>query len=72
MICAFWKWTTIHHNPISVLGAGKSKTIEAMSCWAEKILTKVGDHPLKPRVLIVAATGKAAANVGKQIHIIVE
>ena len=52
----------VHHL---VLGAGKSKLIEAMSCWAEKILTKVGDHPLKPRVLIVAATGKAAANVGK-------
>ena len=47
------------------IGSGKSKTIEAMSCWAEKILTKAGDHPEKPRVLIMAPSGKAAANVGK-------
>ena len=49
------------------LGVGKSKTIEAMSCWAEKILTKVGDNPNKPRVIIAAATGKAASIVSKLI-----
>ena len=50
----------------AIMGTGKSKTIEAMSCWGEKILTKAGDHPEKPRVLIMAPSGKAAANVGKQ------
>ena len=64
--CLFLKKNLhFHDNDIPISGTGKSKTIEAMSCWAEKILTKAGDHPLKPRVLIVAATGKAAANVGK-------
>ena len=53
-------------NYLHLLGTGKSKTIEAMSCWGEKILTKAGDHPEKPRVLIMAPSGKAAANVGKQ------
>ena len=37
-----------------------------MSCWVEKNLSKAGNHPNRPRVLIVAATGKAASIVGKK------
>ena len=37
-----------------------------MSCWVEKNLSKAADHPNRPRVLIVAATGKAASIVGKK------
>ena len=40
-------------------------TIRVMSIWAEKILLKEGDHPHKPRVLLMAFSGKAAANIGK-------
>ena len=36
-----------------------------MAQWAEKILIKVEDDPLKPRVLLLAATGKAASLIGK-------
>ena len=50
-------------------GVGKSKLIEVMSCWIEKTLCKAGNHPGKPRVLIMAATGKAASIVnGVTIH----
>ena len=53
---------------LSLSGVGKSKLIEAMSCWAEKIFTKSGDNPNNPRVIIAAATGKAASIVGKFIY----
>ena len=39
-----------------------------MSCWAETIFTKSGDNPNNPRVIIAAATGKAASIVGKIIY----
>ena len=35
--------------------------------WAEKILRKEGDDPHKPRVLLMAFTGKAASLIGKLI-----
>ena len=50
-----------------LLGVGKSKTIESMALWAEKILLKVEDDPLKPKVLLLAYTGKAASLIGKII-----
>ena len=65
---------TLQTKPLLMLihggaGVGKSKIIEVMSCWVEKILCKAGDHPGKPRVLIMAATGKAASIVnGVTIH----
>ena len=41
-----------------------------MAQWAEKILIKVEDDPLMPRVLLLAATGKAASLIGKNLKII--
>ena len=46
-------------------GTGKSTVIRAMSLWSESILLKQGDHPHKPRVLLLAPTGKAASLIGK-------
>ena len=48
-----------------LLGVGKSFIIYICSLWAERILLKVGDNPLKVRVLKVAMTGKAASIIGK-------
>ena len=45
-------------------GVGKSKTINAMAQWAERILLKQGHHEDKPRVLLCAFTGKAASLIG--------
>ena len=36
-----------------------------MAKWAENILVKADDEPLKPRVLLMAFTGKAASLIGK-------
>ena len=36
-----------------------------MAKWAENILVKADDEPLKPRVLLLAFTGKAASLIGK-------
>ena len=49
------------------LGVGKSKTIEAMAKWAELILLREDHEVFKPRVLILAFTGKAASLIGKNI-----
>ena len=50
-------------------GVGKSRTIMAMSQWADKILLKLDDNSVKPRVLICAFTGKAASLVnGITVH----
>ena len=50
-------------------GVGKSRTIMALSQWADKILRKVGDDSIKPRVLLCAFTGKAASLIdGITIH----
>ena len=35
-----------------------------MAKWAENILVKADDEPLKPRVLLMAFTGKAASLIG--------
>jgi hypothetical protein len=45
-------------------GSGKSNVIRALSKWAEKTLCKAGDHPNKPRVLLLAPTGMAASIIG--------
>ena len=50
-------------------GNGKSTTIRVLKLHAEKILREPGSHPHKPRVLVMAFTGKAAALVdGITIH----
>ena len=46
-------------------GVGKSYLIRAISKWAEKILRKPGDNPLKPKVLLLAPTGMAASLIGE-------
>ena len=48
------------------LGVGKSMTIEAMAKWAELILLKEDHEVFKPRVLVLAFTGKAASLIGKK------
>ena len=48
-----------------MLGVGKSATIKAVAQQAEKILTKAGDHPNHPRVILCAWTGKASHLIGK-------
>merc|ERR1711860_130960 len=45
-------------------GTGKTFMINATSKWAEKILRKPGDCPLKPKVLLLAPTGMAACLIG--------
>ena len=50
-------------------GVGKSRSIMALSQWADKILQKVGDDSTKPRVLLCAFTGKAASLInGITVH----
>ena len=56
-------------TPIKIIihggaGSGKSQTIKVMVMHLEKILRKAGDHPNKPRVLVLAFTGKAASLIG--------
>ena len=46
-------------------GVGKSATIKTAAVHAENILRQAGSHPNKPRVLILAPTGKAASLIGK-------
>ena len=41
-------------------GVGKTFVINTISKWAEKILRKPGDNPLKPKVILLAPTGMAA------------
>ena len=41
-------------------------TIEAMAKWAELILLKEDHEVFKPRVLVLAFTGKAASLIGKK------
>ena len=45
-------------------GVGKSYLIRTVAKWAEKILRKAGDNPLKPKVLLLAPTGMAASLIG--------
>ena len=53
------------------LGVGKSKTIEAMAKWAELILLKEDHETFKPRVLVLAFTGKAASLIGNETFLII-
>ena len=46
-------------------GVGKSFLINLVKMWAEYILRKPGDHPLKPKVLLLGPTGMAANLIGK-------
>ena len=46
-------------------GVGKSYVIQVISRYVDKIFTKVGDNPMRPKVLLLAPTGKAAAVIGK-------
>ena len=46
-------------------GVGKSLTIKVVAVTAEEILRQTGSHPHKPRVLILAPTGKAATIIGE-------
>ena len=57
-------------QPIRILvlggaGVGKSRTIKVVAVTAEDILREAGSHPNKPRVLILAPTGKAATIIGE-------
>ena len=45
-------------------GVGKSYLIRTVAQWAEKILRRAGDNPLKPKVLLLAPTGMAASLIG--------
>ena len=50
-------------------GTGKSTLINVVSLWVNKILTKPGDDPECPYVVIAAPTGMAASNVeGNTLH----
>ena len=46
-------------------GCGKSFLINCATKWAQKILKQPGDHPLKPKILILGPTGMAANLIGK-------
>jgi hypothetical protein len=52
-------------------GVGKSNVIRAVSKWGEKILRKAGDHPNKPRILLMAPTGMAASVIGRFLQNVV-
>ena len=45
-------------------GTGKSFLIHVIHKWTEKILRSPGDHPDKPKTLILAPTGVAACLIG--------
>ena len=45
-------------------GVGKSFLINCIKLWTEKILRSPGDHPNKPKTLIMAPTGVAASLIG--------
>ena len=46
-------------------GVGKSYLIRVIAKYAEKILRLPGDHPTRPKVILLAPTGKAASLIGK-------
>ena len=49
---------------------GKSFLINVLSKWIEFILRFPGDHPFKPKVLLMGPTGMAASLIGKLFRII--
>ena len=48
-------------------GSGKSHVIRVVAKWLEFILRKPGDHPMKPKVLLLGFTGMAANLIGKTV-----
>ena len=50
-------------------GTGKSHFISVASKWAEKTFVQSGDNPNRPKILLLAPTGKAASLIGKAIFI---
>ena len=46
-------------------GVGKSRLINVVARYADKILSKVGDNHKNPKILLLAPTGKAASLIGK-------
>ena len=50
-------------------GVGKSFLINLVKMWAEYILRQPGDHPLKPKVLLLGPTGMAANLIGKNFQV---
>ena len=46
-------------------GTGKSYWISITSQWAEKTMIQTGDNPNRPKILLLAPTGKAASLIGK-------
>ena len=65
-----------HEPPVPVrlivhggAGVGKSAVVRVITSHVENILRQPGDHPHRPRVLILAPTGKAASLIdGVTIH----
>ena len=50
-------------------GTGKSMLINLTSLWVQKILTKSGDDPCSPYLILAAPTGMAASNIeGQTLH----
>ena len=47
-------------------GTGKSYWISITSKWAEKTLIQTGDNPNRPKILLLAPTGKAASLIGNK------
>lgn len=45
-------------------GTGKSYLINVFTQWCQKILTKPGDNPDQPKILLMAFTGIAASQIG--------
>ena len=50
-------------------GSGKSHVIRVVAKWLEFILRKPGDHPMKPKVLLLGFTGMAANLIGKTVQL---
>ena len=50
-------------------GTGKSRLINNLSLWVQKLLTASGDDPASPYIVRCAPTGMAAANIdGQTLH----
>ena len=52
-------------DSLFVAGVGKSATIDVISMQAEKALREEGTKTNRPRVLLLAQSGKAASLIGK-------
>ena len=61
----YLKWYLIGIHITGDGGTGKSHFISIASQWAEKFLIHSGDNPNRPKILLLAPTGKAASLIGK-------